>query len=125
MKSILVVDDEPDIVFVLTTALKKHGYRTEEACNGLVALEKIREKIPDAMIMDIMMPKLDGHSVNLKLKEDPRTAGIPVIIITGKGHVKELLGIHEGVNVAAYLEKPFPISLLLEKLRGILGGTGL
>ena len=121
VKTILVVDDEPDIVFVLTTALKKNGYRTEEAFNGLEALEKIRLHAPDAMIMDIMMPKLDGHAVNLQLKEDPATAGIPVIIITGKGHFKELLGIHEGVNVAAYLEKPFPISLLLEKLRNILG----
>lgn len=124
-KTVLVVDDEPDIVFILITALKKNGYQTDSACNGLEALEKIREHAPDAMIMDIMMPKLDGHSVNMKLKEDPKTAGIPVIIITGKGHVKELLGIREGVNVAAYLEKPFPISVLLEKLRVILGGAGV
>jgi CheY-like chemotaxis protein len=123
-KRILIVDDEPDIVFVLTTALKKNGYRTEEAFNGLDALEKIRTSPPDAVVMDVMMPKMDGSSVNLKLKEDPQTAGIPVIIITGKGHFKELLDIHEGVNVAAYLEKPFPISLLLEKLRVILGGPG-
>jgi CheY-like chemotaxis protein len=119
-KTILVVDDEPDIVFVLTTALKKNGYITEEAFNGLEALEKIRTQAPDAIILDIMMPKMDGHSVNLELKKDPRTALIPVIIITGKGNFKELLDIKEGVNIAAYLEKPFPISLLLEKLSGIL-----
>lgn len=124
-KTILVVDDEPDIVFILTTALKKHGYRTEEAFNGLEALEKITAHAPDAIIMDIMMPKLDGHSVNLQLKKNPKTAAIPVLIITGKGHFKELLDIHEGVNVAAYLEKPFPIPLLLEKLRAILGGPGV
>ncbi|HAH31439.1 MAG TPA: two-component system response regulator [Elusimicrobia bacterium] len=121
-KIILVVDDEPDIVFVLTTALKKNGYRTEEAFNGLEALKKIREHAPDAVIMDIMMPKLDGHSVNLQLKKDPQTALIPVIIITGKGRFRELLDIQEGVNVAAYLEKPFPIRVLLEKLRNILSG---
>ena len=119
-KTILVVDDEPDIRLVLTMALQKHGYRTEEASNGLEALEKIRALRPAAVIMDIMMPKMDGGTVNLKLKEDPETAGIPVIIITGKGHFKELLDIREGVNVTAYLEKPFPISLLLEKLRVIL-----
>ncbi|OGR60051.1 MAG: hypothetical protein A2X34_02115, partial [Elusimicrobia bacterium GWC2_51_8] len=110
----------PDIVFVLTMALKKRGYHTEEAFNGLEALAKIREHIPDAVIMDIMMPKMDGRSVNLKLKQDPKTAGIPVIIITGKGDFKELLDLHEGVNVAAYLEKPFPISVLMEKLNNIL-----
>lgn len=124
-KTILVVDDEPDIVFIITTALKKNGYRTEQALNGLEALEKINNTAPAAIIMDIMMPKMDGHSVNLKLKTDPKTAAIPVIIITGKGHFKELLDIHEGVNVAAYLEKPFPISVLLEKLRAIIGGPGL
>jgi CheY-like chemotaxis protein len=121
-KNILIVDDEPDIVFILSTALKKAGYRTEEAFNGLEALEKIRAHAPDAVVMDIMMPKMDGNSVNLQLKKDPQTASIPVIIITGKGHFKELMDIQEGVNVAAYLEKPFPISLLLEKLRGILPG---
>ena len=121
-KTVMVVDDEPDIVFVLTMALQKHGYRTEEASNGAEALEKIQANAPDAVVMDIMMPKMDGGSTNMKLKEDPRTASIPVIIITGKGHFKELLDIREGVNVAAYLEKPFPVSLLIEKLRSILEG---
>ncbi len=122
-KTILIVDDEPDIVFVLTTALQKNGYKTDDASNGLEALEKIAANPPDALIMDIMMPKMDGNTANLKLKEDPKTAGIPVVIMTGKGHFKELLDIREGVNVAAYLEKPFPISLLLEKLRVIFGGS--
>ena len=122
-KAVLVVDDEPDIVFVLTTALQKHGYKTDTASNGKEALKKIRASMPDAVVMDIMMPKMDGGSVNIALKEDPRTASIPVVIITGKGHFRELLDIREGVNVAAYLEKPFPISLLIEKLRVILGGA--
>ncbi|MDD2806802.1 MAG: response regulator [Elusimicrobiales bacterium] len=124
-KKILIVDDEPDILFVLTTAIRKNGYLVDTASNGLEALEKIKADRPDAVIMDIMMPKMDGNTVNLKLKEDPDTAGIPVIIMTGKGHFKELLEIREGINVAAYLEKPFPISMLLEKLRGILKGPAL
>ena len=124
-KNILIVDDEPDILFVLTTAVRKNGYLVDTASNGLEALEKIKAAHPDAVIMDIMMPKMDGNTVNLKLKENPATAGIPVIIMTGKGHFKELLEIREGVNVAAYLEKPFPISMLLEKLRDILKGPAL
>lgn len=121
-KTILVADDEADILFVLTTALRNHGYRTIEASNGAEALEKIKTQKPDLVIMDIMMPKMDGNTANLRLKEDPETASIPVIIITGKGHFKELIDIREGVNVAAYFEKPFPISFLLDKLKVILGG---
>ncbi|MCB4756619.1 MAG: response regulator [Elusimicrobia bacterium] len=122
-KTILIVDDEPDVVFVLKMALEKNGYKTVEASNGLEALEKVHIQHPDAIILDLMMPKLDGHSVNLKLKEDPRTAHIPVIVVTGKGHLKELLDIREDLKVTAYLEKPFPVSLLLEKLGEIFKST--
>lgn len=118
-KSIIIIDDEPDILFVLRMALEKAGYKVEDALNGLEALEKIRACPPDAIILDLMMPKLDGHSVNLKLKEDPATARIPVIIITGKGHLKELLEIREDLKVAAYFEKPFQVSTLLKELAEI------
>lgn len=121
-KTILIVDDEPDVIFVLKTALERNGYKTRDACNGLEALAQVEEHPPDAIIVDIMMPGLDGHSVNLKLKENPRTADIPVIIITGKGQLKELLDIREDIKVAAYLEKPFPVALLVDKLKAVLGG---
>ena len=68
-----------------------------------------------------MMPRLDRYSVNLRLKENPETANIPVIVITGRGHIKELLKLREELSVAAYLEKPFPVSALLEKVEEILG----
>ena len=118
-KTVLIVDDEPDVVFVLKTALERNGYRTEEASNGLEALEKVRAQPPDAIVLDIMMPKFDGHSVNLRLKENPQTAHIPVVIVTGKGHLKELFEIRKSLRVAAYLEKPFRVSILLEKLKEI------
>jgi CheY-like chemotaxis protein len=118
-KHILIVDDEPDVVFVLKMALEKNGYRTSGATNGMEGLESVRTNQPDAIILDLMMPKLDGHSVNLKLKENPETAHIPVIIITGKGQLKELLDIREDLKVTAYLEKPFPVAVLLEKLNEI------
>ncbi len=118
-KSVIVIDDEPDILFVLRTALERAGYQVDEASNGLEALEKINLHQPDAIILDLMMPKLDGHSVNLRLKENPATARIPVIIITGKGHLRELLDIREDLKVAAYLEKPFQVVTLLGKLEDI------
>src|SRR5687767_3075440 len=119
-KSVMVIDDEADIRFLLRAALEGAGFRVEEASNGVDALEKIHRHHPDAVILDLMMPRLDGHSVNLRLKEHPATARIPVIIITGRGHLKELLDIREDLKVAAYLEKPFQVATLLGKLGEIV-----
>lgn len=120
-KKILLVDDERDIVYILKAALEKKGYEVIEAYDGIEALEKTAAHKPDAILLDIMMPRLDGYSVNLRLKENPETANIPVIVITGRGHIKELLKLREELSVAAYLEKPFPVSALLEKVEEILG----
>jgi len=117
---IMIVDDERDIVLVIKMSLEKYGYQTCEAYDGIEALEKIKTEKPDLVLLDLMMPRLDGHSVNLRLKENPETAGIPVIVITGKGHLKELLEIREELSVAAYLEKPFKVTTLIEKVKEIL-----
>lgn len=119
-KTILIVDDEADFRLVLQTVLRKNGYETDEAGDGLEALKKIESFRPDVIIMDIMMPRLDGCSVNSKLKENPETAAIPVILITGRGHLKELLDMRGDFQVTAYLEKPFQVSTLLRKLQEIL-----
>lgn len=118
-KVILIVDDEPDVVFVLKKALEKRGYAIEEASNGEMALEMVEKVSPDVVVLDLMMPKLDGHSVNLRLKENPKTAALPVVIMTGKGHLKELLNIREELKVVAYLEKPFRVQSLVDCLEGI------
>lgn len=120
-KTILLVDDEPDVLFVLKMALEKRGYRVEEASNGLEAVEKAQALVPDALVMDIMMPKLDGLSATERLKQLPQTQSIPIFIITGKGHLKELMDIRQDLNVACYLEKPFPVSALVDKLKEVLG----
>ena len=116
----LVVDDEKDIVFVLKSALDGSGYITDSAADGLEALKKVASFKPDLIILDIMMPVLDGYSVNLRLRENPETAGIPVVIVTGKGHMQEFLKAREGVSVAAYLEKPFKVATLLSTVNEIL-----
>ncbi|OVE77917.1 hypothetical protein BVX98_01580 [bacterium F11] len=118
-KKVLIVDDDPDVLFVIGTALESEGYVCKEAQDGLDAIQKIYLDLPDVIILDFMMPKLDGHSVTIKLKEDPRTAKIPIVIITGKGNIKELLEIREDFKVAAYLEKPFRVSTLLEIMENL------
>ncbi len=120
-RKILIVDDERDIVIILKLALEKDGYEVSEAYDGLEALEKVAANKPDIILLDIMMPRMDGHSVNIKLKENPVTSGIPVIVITGRGQLKELIQARQEMPIAAYLEKPFTVSMLLVKIKEALG----
>ena len=121
-KKILIVDDERDIVTIIKFALEKEGYEIGEAYDGLEALAKVNSCKPDLILLDIMMPKMDGHSVNLKLKERLETAGIPVIVITGKGQLKELIQSRQDLAISAYLEKPFTVATLIATIKEILGG---
>jgi len=118
---IMIVEDDKDIVDVLTIALKSRGYETSVAYDGQQALEVIPKFKPDLVLLDLMIPKVDGNGVNLKLKESPETKDIPVIVVTGRGNLKELFNIREGVTVAGYLEKPVTIKLIVAKIEEILG----
>jgi len=120
-RRILIVDDERDIVTILKLALGKAGYEVSEAYDGVEALGKVAEQKPDLILLDIMMPRLDGHSVNLKLKENPETAKIPVIVITGRGQLKELMQSSAEISIVAYLEKPFTVAMLMTKIKETLG----
>ena len=110
-KKILVVDDEKDIVEIISMYLEREDYEPLAAYDGHEALQKIISQKPDLIVLDIMMPKLDGHSLNIKLKENPETKDIPVIVITGKGHLREIIMAREDVTVVDYLEKPFQMNL--------------
>lgn len=116
-KKILVVDDEKDIVEIISMYLEREDYTPIAAYDGIEAFQKIISQKPDLVILDIMMPKLDGHSLNIKLKEYPETKDIPVIVITGKGHLREIITAREDVTIADYLEKPFQMNELLEKIK--------
>jgi len=116
-KKILVVDDEKDIVEIISMYLEREDYEVIGAYDGQEALGKIINEKPDLVILDIMMPKMDGHSLNIKLKENPELKDIPVIVITGKGHLREIIMAREDVTVVDYLEKPFQMNELLEKVK--------
>ena len=117
-KTVMVVDDSPDVVGLLTYMLKKEGRHTVVAAlSGDQALRMLgveppseQAELPDLIILDIMMPGVDGYSVNLKLLDDPRTRQIPVIILTAKGQVQDLFRMSS--NVKAVVEKPFDPSKL-------------
>jgi two-component system, OmpR family, alkaline phosphatase synthesis response regulator PhoP len=119
MKQIFVVEDEKDIVELLTYNLEKDGYRVLSEMDGSVALKKIPEKMPDLVLLDLMLPKTDGLTVCKTLKADPKTAHIPVIILTAKGEESDkIVGLELGAD--DYVTKPFSIKELLARVRAVL-----
>ncbi len=84
-KYVLAVDDEPNIRRLVEVNLQRAGYRVATAEDGEHALERLREERPDLMVVDVMMPRMDGFELLRRLKQDPDTAEIPVIMLTARG----------------------------------------
>lgn len=119
-KKILVVDDEELIVKMVGLRLKANGYDVISACDGKEGLTKAREESPDLIILDVMMPVMDGYKVCGLLKKDTRFAKIPIIMFTAKAQVDDKK-IGEEVGANAYITKPFDPQVLLGKIRELLG----
>jgi CheY-like chemotaxis protein len=119
MARIMVVDDERDVVTLIRFMLEKDGHQVTEAYNGEQALEKASQGLPpDLMILDVMMPVMDGYTLSARLSDDIRTRGIPLLILTAKGDMRDLFEL--APNVAAYIEKPFDPKTLRELVNGML-----
>ena len=119
---ILVVDDEIYIVHILDFSLGMEGYEVVTALDGEAALEKIRSDRPDLIVLDIMMPKLDGYEVCKAIKGNPETAHIPVILLSAKGrNVDQKMGFDVGAD--DYITKPFSPRKLVERINQLLGQT--
>jgi len=118
-KKILVCDDEPYILMALTDAVEMEGYECVTAINGKEALQKAREELPDLIMLDIMMPFMDGYEVCRALKADASTRDIPVIMLTAKS---QQVDIQKGKDVGAddYITKPFRPSTLRKKFNEVL-----
>jgi len=116
---ILLVDDEPDLVQVVAMRLQVAGYEVVSAYDGQAGLEKVKEVKPDLVILDLMMPKLDGYKACRLLKFDERTKKIPVLIFTARAQEQDIkLATECGAD--AYLTKPFEAQVLLEKIKDLL-----
>jgi PleD family two-component response regulator len=117
--TILVVDDEPHIAQILKFTLEKAGYHLFTAENGQDALEKIQALLPDLVILDVMMPIMDGYEVCRKMREDFKMNQIPVIMLSAKGELPERVkGLEGGAN--DYLIKPYSNDELLLRVRNVL-----
>lgn len=117
-KKILVIDDEPQFVQVLKVRLEANGYGVVTAGDGIAGLETWKKEKPDLIILDIMMPELDGYSFVQDSKTNPDLKPCPIIVLTAKPGFDEIFKI-EGVK--DYIVKPFNDKELLEKIRKYLG----
>ncbi len=118
-KRILVVDDEIYIVHILEFSLTMEGYSVLTASDGEEALRMIEREDPDLVVLDIMMPKLDGYEICRRIRQSKRTSTLPVILLSAKGRpVDRETGLAAGAD--DYIAKPFSPRKLLEKIRELL-----
>lgn len=120
---LLLVDDEPDLVQMVSVRLKAAGYEVATAYDGQQALEMVRKEPPDLMVLDLMLPKLDGYKVCRLIKFDEKTKGIPVLVFTARAQVEDVTLATE-CGADAYLTKPFEAKTLLDKIEQLLAAAG-
>ena len=117
--TVLIVDDEADLRRLLEFNLRTAGYQTMQAVDGGSALQKVREKIPDLIILDLMLPDMRGADVCRALKEDPETHHIPVLILSALGdEIDRVVGFELGAE--DYVVKPFSVRELILRVKAIL-----
>ncbi len=119
-KEVLVVDDDPVLVKTLRVYLERAGYRVNEASHGLEALQRVKERKPDLILLDILMPMMDGFKVARMLKFDNKFKDIPIIVLTSRAtEAERKIGAKVGAN--EYLCKPYKISDVLNVVGNYLG----
>jgi DNA-binding response OmpR family regulator len=119
MPSVLVVDDDPVILKLLEVNFEMDGFTVFSASDGAMGLARARETMPDAVILDVMMPKMTGLEVAAALKEDAKTAGIPILFVTAKAQSTDIArGLEIGVD--DYVTKPFDPLDLINRVRSVI-----
>lgn len=118
-KRILVVDDEAELVKAIEIRLKQADYEVLTAYDGQEGLDKAQKERPDLIVLDLMMPKMDGYKVCGLLKADSRYNKIPIIMLTAKAQ-EEDMKLGKEVGADAYIMKPFESEVLLSKIKELL-----
>ncbi len=122
MKKILIVDDEQDIVESLKFVLESNDYTCYCAYNGEDGLRLAKEIVPDLMILDVMMPKINGYKISRLLKFDSKYKNIPILMVTARSQEEDKL-IGEETGADEYITKPFEIDEVVDKVNGYLKGN--
>ncbi|MEW6557861.1 MAG: response regulator [Elusimicrobiota bacterium] len=119
-KIILIVEDEPAVADLLKFLFEKDGYTTISASDGEEAISLATSNKPDLILLDLMIPKIDGYSVYRQLQADETTANIRIIVLTAKSGMQDLFQFEK--NIVAYMEKPFDPKILRDKVKEALNG---
>lgn len=120
MKKILIIEDDSDLVEIMQLHLQKNGYKTDYAYDGETALKKIQQSPPDLIILDVMIPKLNGQLLNQQLKSNEKTKDIPIIAVSGKVGVREVFVVDKQLTVSSFFYKPVLMSELLSEIKKLL-----
>ena len=121
-RRILVADDEIYILHILEFSLNLEGYEVISATSGAEALLKVAADRPDLVVLDVLMPEIDGHEVCRRLKSDERTRDIPVVFLSAKDTpADQEIGLRLGAD--AYITKPFSPQRLIDTIQGLLDGA--
>jgi two-component system response regulator VicR len=120
LKCILCVEDEPEMIDLVRLILGRRGFEIKGASGGVEGLKIIREEIPDLVLLDLMMPDMDGWEVYQQMKADEKTRNIPVIVVTAKAQsIDKVLGLHIA-KVDDYIAKPFSPQDLTNSVEKVL-----
>jgi DNA-binding response OmpR family regulator len=119
MPRALVVEDDPDIAALIDRYLQKAGFATDVVHSGRDVVAMVRKRLPDILILDLMLPDVDGFDICRALRSDPATAAIPIIMVTAKAEESDRIG---GLELGAddYLTKPFSPNELVARVRALL-----
>ncbi len=123
-KRVVCIEDEPEMIDLVKLILSRKGYEVTGAMGGREGLEVIAREKPDLVLLDLMMPDMDGWEVYQKMKAGEATRGIPVIVVTAKAQsIDKVLGLHIA-KVDDYITKPFGPQELLESVEKVMGRKG-
>jgi DNA-binding response OmpR family regulator len=121
VKHILCIEDEPEMIDLIRLILGRRGFKVSGAAGGKAGLQAVRDELPDLVLLDLMMPDMDGWEVYQQMKADEATRQIPVIVVTARAQsIDKVLGIHIA-KVDDYIAKPFSPQELLTSVEKVLG----
>ena len=118
---VLLAEDEPHIVESLTFLLERAGYQVDVETDGRAALESALDNVPDVLVLDVMLPELDGYEVLRRLRSDDRTKGLPTLMLTAKGQ-REDRETSMDVGADIFITKPFANAEIVEAINKLTSG---
>ena len=118
-KKVLVIDDEPEMLNLVRYTLERAGYEVSTCDNGRQAWDMLLKTKPDLLVLDVMLPGIDGYSLQIKISQDEQTKGIPIIVLTALEPSKTLF--QKFSQVAGFMTKPFKTDALLETVEKAIG----